>query len=119
LPQRPREGKPGRPEVEGGGCSTPCEGSRLHRAVRRVEQQVPIHPNTEAVTDWYFDRRLNLQVAACHFTSDLREIFTSVRWTGYFTPDAAGSFEVFADAPGDGDSGFRLYLDDKLVLDID
>ncbi|MGO9865923.1 MAG: beta-glucosidase H [Terriglobales bacterium] len=40
----------------------------------------------------------------------------SVRWTGYFTPASAGEYLVFVQGPGEG-SGYRLYLDDKLILD--
>lgn len=37
----------------------------------------------------------------------------SVRWAGYFTPKRSGDFGFFVS----GDDGFRLYVDDKLVID--
>jgi beta-glucosidase len=38
------------------------------------------------------------------------------RWTGYFTPKEAGEHDVFVLGPGET-SGYRLYLDGRLVLD--
>src|SRR3989441_1779151 len=40
----------------------------------------------------------------------------SIRWTGYYTADKAGAFDVFVQAPGDR-GGLRFYVDDKLVID--
>lgn len=40
----------------------------------------------------------------------------SIRWTGYFTPAAAGKYLVFAQGPGEN-GGYRLYVDKKLVFD--
>ena len=40
----------------------------------------------------------------------------SVRWTGYFTPSTPGEHLVFVHGAGE-EGGFRLYLDDKLVID--
>src|SRR5829696_1282622 len=41
----------------------------------------------------------------------------SSRWTGYFTPRAAGDFDLFLQSTGE-DGGFcRLYVDDRLVFD--
>jgi beta-glucosidase len=41
----------------------------------------------------------------------------SSRRTGYYTPRAAGTFDVFTESTGE-DGGFhRLYVDDKLVVD--
>ncbi|HTR26852.1 MAG TPA: glycoside hydrolase family 3 C-terminal domain-containing protein [Terriglobales bacterium] len=40
----------------------------------------------------------------------------SARWTGYFTPAAAGEYVLFVRGPGE-EGGSRLYLDDKLVMD--
>jgi beta-glucosidase len=41
--------------------------------------------------------------------------WSSIRWTGYYTPQNAGSFDVFVQAPGE-DVRYRLFIDDKLVL---
>ena len=41
----------------------------------------------------------------------------SSRWTGYFTPKAAGEFDVFAASTGEDAGFFRLYVDDRLVFD--
>jgi beta-glucosidase len=40
----------------------------------------------------------------------------SSRWTGYYTAESAGPFEVFAETRGES-GGHRLYIDDRLVLD--
>ena len=41
----------------------------------------------------------------------------SSRWTGYYTPRAAGKHEVFAASTGEDAGYFRLYVDDRLVFD--
>jgi beta-glucosidase len=41
----------------------------------------------------------------------------SLRWTGFYTPSAAGDYDLIVQQGGFGDSGYRLYLDDKLVRD--
>ena len=40
----------------------------------------------------------------------------SARWTGYFTPHAAGDHVVFIQGPGEG-GGYRLFIDGKPVID--
>ncbi len=42
---------------------------------------------------------------------------SSTRWSGYYTAKTAGAYEVFAESPTDAEGGYRLYLDDKLILD--
>ena len=39
------------------------------------------------------------------------------RWTGYYVPKAGGSFDVFVQQGGFSPSGFRMYLDGKLLFD--
>ncbi|MGB9178488.1 MAG: glycoside hydrolase family 3 C-terminal domain-containing protein, partial [Pyrinomonadaceae bacterium] len=41
----------------------------------------------------------------------------SARWTGFYTPQSAGPHDIFVQQNGFMDSGYRLYLDDKLVKD--
>jgi beta-glucosidase len=41
---------------------------------------------------------------------------SSTRWTGYYTPKAAGPCEVFVEATGER-GGYRLSVDDRIVLD--
>lgn len=41
----------------------------------------------------------------------------STRWTGYYTPQKAGLYDVFVQQGGFGEGGYRLYVDDKLVAD--
>src|SRR6266498_120895 len=41
----------------------------------------------------------------------------SVRWTGYYKPDAAGVYDAFVLTTRDEVGGYRLFVDDKLVLD--
>jgi len=40
----------------------------------------------------------------------------SARWTGYFTPSHPGEHVLFVQGPGE-EGGYRLYLDDNLVID--
>jgi beta-glucosidase len=41
----------------------------------------------------------------------------SVRWTGYYTPENAGTFDLVVQQGGFAEAGYRLYVDDKLVAD--
>ena len=41
----------------------------------------------------------------------------SSRWTGYYTPQESGSYEVFVQTHRERGGSYRLYVDDKLVLD--
>jgi beta-glucosidase len=41
----------------------------------------------------------------------------SGRWTGYYTPQAAGEHDVFVQSTGEDGGRFRLYVDDRLVFD--
>jgi beta-glucosidase len=40
----------------------------------------------------------------------------SIRWSGFFTPSAAGEYLAFVQGPGEN-GGYRLYVDKKLVID--
>ena len=43
---------------------------------------------------------------------------TSARWSGYFTPAVPGEHDLFVQVSGfDKDIGYRVYVDDKLVID--
>ncbi|WP_300600227.1 glycoside hydrolase family 3 C-terminal domain-containing protein [Niabella sp.] len=44
---------------------------------------------------------------------NLKQDFYAVRWEGVFRPDVSGSYQVGLN----GNDGFRLYLDDRLVID--
>ncbi|MDT7778301.1 MAG: beta-glucosidase [Acidobacteriota bacterium] len=41
----------------------------------------------------------------------------SSRWTGYYVPQSAGSYELFVQSTGEDGGFYRLYLDDKLLFD--
>jgi beta-glucosidase len=41
----------------------------------------------------------------------------SDRWTGYYVPQTPGSYEFFVQSSGEAGGFYRLYVDDKLVLD--
>src|SRR5580704_4822280 len=41
----------------------------------------------------------------------------SSRWTGYYSPSAAGKFDFFVSSTGEDGGHYRLYVDDKLMLD--
>ena len=41
----------------------------------------------------------------------------SSRWTGYYLPQASGSYDIFVQTTREVGGSYRLYVDDKLVLD--
>ena len=41
----------------------------------------------------------------------------SSRWTGYYSPREAGSYDIFVQTTREVGGSYRLYVDDKLVLD--
>ena len=41
----------------------------------------------------------------------------SSRWTGYYTPSAPGKFDIFVASTGEDGGSYRLFVDDKIVLD--
>src|SRR5271168_3067977 len=41
----------------------------------------------------------------------------SSRWTGYYSPASAGKFDFFVSSTGEDGGNYRLYVDDKLILD--
>src|SRR6266545_4240740 len=41
----------------------------------------------------------------------------SSRWTGYYLPQASGTYDVFVQTTGEDSGTYRLYIDDKVVLD--
>jgi beta-glucosidase len=41
----------------------------------------------------------------------------SSRWAGYYTPQDAGSYDIFVQTTREVGGSYRLYVDDKLVLD--
>jgi beta-glucosidase len=47
----------------------------------------------------------------------LPEQTVSSRWTGYYVPKDSGSYDVFVQSTGEDGGAYRLYIDDKLLLD--
>jgi len=41
----------------------------------------------------------------------------SSRWTGYYTPSAAGKYDLFVSSTGEDGGYYRVFVDDKMVLD--
>jgi beta-glucosidase len=41
----------------------------------------------------------------------------SARWTGYYSAPATGSYDCFVESTGEAGGYYRVYVDDKLVLD--
>jgi beta-glucosidase len=39
------------------------------------------------------------------------------RWTGYYTPQGSGPHDIFVESTGEDGGAYRLYVDDKIVLD--
>jgi beta-glucosidase len=77
------------------------------RVDRHIDQGTPLDLTALASGD----RELDLAAL-----SSMRQ--TSIRWTGYYTPDQAGAHDLFVQVSGFGHGiGYRLYVDDKLVAD--
>jgi beta-glucosidase len=51
------------------------------------------------------------------FASLVRQRPVSSRWTGYYIAGKPGTYDIFVQQGGFGDSGFRLYVDGALVRD--
>jgi beta-glucosidase len=47
----------------------------------------------------------------------LPEEAVSSRWTGYYTAHAPGKFDLFVSSTGEDGGSYRVYVDEKLVLD--
>jgi beta-glucosidase len=41
----------------------------------------------------------------------------SSRWTGYYSPQEAGAYDIFVQTTREVGGSYRLYIDDKLILD--
>jgi beta-glucosidase len=41
----------------------------------------------------------------------------SSRWTGYYTPQTAGSYDIFVQTTREIGGNYRLFVDDKLIID--
>ena len=62
-------------------------------------------------------RRTDQHINADHSLGDgVNQNEVSARWTGYFTPAEPGEHLFFVQGPGEG-GGYRLFVDDKLVID--
>ena len=64
--------------------------------VTRTEQHINFDPDSKSV---------------------LPEGTMSDRWTGYYIPASAGSYDIFVASTGEDGGYFRLYVDDKLIFD--
>ena len=51
------------------------------------------------------------------FANLLTYTSSAERWTGYYVPKASGSFDIFVQQGGFSPSGFRMYVEDKLLFD--
>src|SRR5436305_4456714 len=69
-------------------------------------QGIPVVTRTEQHINLGIDSKTNLP-----------EGTQSSRWTGYFTPQSSGSYDIFVTSTGEDGGFFRLYVDDKLVFD--
>ena len=62
-------------------------------------------------------RRTDQHINGNHgFGDGVNQNEVSARWTGYFAPSSPGEHLLFVQGPGE-EGGYRLYLDDKLVID--
>lgn len=64
--------------------------------VTRTEQHINFDPDSKTV---------------------LPEGTMSDRWTGYYVPPSAGSYDIFVASTGEDGGYFRLYVDGKLIFD--
>ena len=48
---------------------------------------------------------------------NLSDLALSSRWTGYYAPTFAGKYDLFVSSTGEDGGYYRVYLDDKIVLD--
>jgi beta-glucosidase len=49
--------------------------------------------------------------------TNLPDLALSSRWTAYYTPAAAGKFDLFVSSTGEDGGYYRVYVDDKIILD--
>jgi beta-glucosidase len=49
--------------------------------------------------------------------ANLPQIAMSSRWTGYYEPTSAGKYDLFVSSTGEDGGYYRVYVDDKIVLD--
>jgi beta-glucosidase len=88
--------------------TTPDDGSHGLRAEYFSNQELQGQP-TATRTDLHIN-----------FSSDSRASLPdntlSERWTGYYIPKNAGSYDVFVASTGEDGGRYRLFVDDKLVF---
>ena len=48
---------------------------------------------------------------------NLSDLALSSRWTGYYAPSSAGKYDLFVSSTGEDGGYYRVYVDDKIVLD--
>ena len=60
------------------------------------------------------EQRLNFGAPA---RATLPDTANSSRWTGYFTPQKAGNYDLFVQSTGEDGGYYRLTVDDKTILD--
>ena len=76
------------------------------RTDRHVRVGVPLDLSALSTGDVDFD-----------FTGMLAPQPISTRWTGFHLPQSPGTYDIFVQQGGFGASGYRLYLDGKLLAD--
>lgn len=59
------------------------------------------------------DAHINFRDARNSPAGEMPTQHYSIRWTGYYTPKETAEYNIYVD----GRDGFRLYIDDKLVMD--
>ena len=73
--------------------------------------------NLSGTPTTHIDQHINFSttVPTASYTFPSQEY--SARWTGYYTPEAAGEYTFFVQSPRERGNGMRLSVDDKLVFD--
>ncbi|HXB53862.1 MAG TPA: glycoside hydrolase family 3 C-terminal domain-containing protein [Vicinamibacteria bacterium] len=73
--------------------------------------------DNEGLTGTPVMTRTDLHIFFGHARAVLPENSRSERWTGYFVPPSPGAYDAFVAATGEDGGHYRLYVDDKVVLD--
>ena len=88
--------------------TTPDDGSRGLRAEYFSNQDLQGEPTATRT-----DLHINFSAES---RASLPDNTLSERWTGYYIPQNAGSYDVFVASTGEDGGRYRLLIDDKLVF---
>jgi beta-glucosidase len=99
------------------------EATRLTTSVQTDSQEgtTAEYFNNERLEGEPFVKRVDRRINLGNFGKSPLRLFPtgalSARWTGYYQAESAGAYEVFVASAGENGGFYRLYVDDKKVLD--